>query len=283
MGKACSQNHIDFSKINALFLGMAGVVGESDKKIIRSAVDQIPFKKSIPVEIDHDIRIALAGGLAGKPEGIAVIAGTGSSCYGRNKQGQSWMSGGWGHLLDDYGSGYDIGLKALKAVLRSYDGRNAKTSLTKPVLNKLNINSIPDIMNTVYYNGLNQSGHPMSKEEIAALAPIVFEESDNNDDMALSILSTGAKELALMIKAVMKSLNLKPESTPITYTGGILLNYKLYRDLLLKQIINLIPGSSLTQPQFEPVTGAGLLALQLLNISPNYKIIDNLKFFQLNK
>ncbi len=38
------------------------------------------------------------------------------------------MSGGWGHLLDDHGSGYDIGLNALKAVLRSYDGRNAKTS-----------------------------------------------------------------------------------------------------------------------------------------------------------
>ncbi len=280
--KACSQNHIDFSQIDALFLGMAGVVCETDKKVIRHAVDQLPLKKKISVDIDHDIRIALAGGLAGKAEGIAVIAGTGSSCYGRNKQGQSWMSGGWGHLLDDYGSGYDIGLNAIKSVLRSYDGRSTKTSMTKPLLDKLKINSIPDIMNTVYYGGVNQSGHPMTKEEIAALAPIVFEEANHNDDAALSILNSGTTALAQMIKAVMKSLDLKPKSTSITYTGGILLNYLRYRDLLSEKLDMLIPGSSLTQPQFEPVIGAGLLGLLLLDIPMNQQIIDSLKSFLVN-
>ncbi len=122
-------------------------------------------------------------------------------------------------------------------------------------------------MNTVYYGGINQSGHPMTKEEIAALAPIVFEEANHNDEAALSILNSGTAALALMIKAVMKSLDLIPENTTITYTGGILLNYKRYRDLLSKKLDMFIPGASLTQPQFEPVIGAGLLALQLLNIS----------------
>lgn len=283
LAKACSQKGINSFQIDAFFLGMAGVVSESDKNIIHRAVNQLPLKKNISVEIDHDIRIALAGGLAGKPEGIAVIAGTGSSCYGRNRDGKSWMSGGWGHLLDDYGSGYDIGLNAIKAVLRSYDGRSAETTMTKPLLEILQIDAVPDIMNTVYYNGLNKSGHPMTKEEIATLASVVFEEANNNDDTALAILNSGAAELAQMIKAVMKTLDLKPESTPVTYAGGILSNYEFYRYLLSQQLEVLIPGTSLTHPQFDPVTGAGLLALQLVNNPLSDEILDSLKSFQLNK
>jgi N-acetylglucosamine kinase-like BadF-type ATPase len=40
------------------------------------------------IHVDHDIRIALAGGLSGRP-GIALIAGTGSSCFGMNAAGDA--------------------------------------------------------------------------------------------------------------------------------------------------------------------------------------------------
>lgn len=276
MQLACHEAQISPGSIEAIFLGLAGVVSETDKSKIREAVNLLSFSRDIKIDIDHDIRIALAGGLTGN-EGIALIAGTGSSCYGRTMDGQSWMAGGWGHLLDDYGSGYDIGLNALKAVVQSYDGRGKGTSLTGPVLKSLGINSIPDIMKTVYYDGLNSSGHPMTKEEIASLAPIVFKEALNKDEGSISILKHGASELVKMIKAVMKALDFQAGKVHICYTGGILLNYEFYRDLISDELARALPGATLRQPVLKPISGAALLALELLGTPINNQIIQNLK------
>lgn len=70
----------------------------------------------------------LAGGLEGRP-GIVQIIGTGSSTYGRNAGGESWMAGGRGHLIADEGSGYWLGVAAMRVAVRAYDGRGAPTPL----------------------------------------------------------------------------------------------------------------------------------------------------------
>ncbi len=68
--------------IDTVFVGMGGVISDADAETVRRMLQGLEFKTEILIGIDHDIRIALAGGLGGKP-GIALIAGTGSSCYGR--------------------------------------------------------------------------------------------------------------------------------------------------------------------------------------------------------
>src|SRR5260221_8322336 len=83
--------------VDTVFLGMGGVVSDADSQVIRQMLAGLPFRPGIPIGIDHDIRIALAGGTAGKP-GIALIVGTGSSSFGRNSARQSWRSGGLGLL-----------------------------------------------------------------------------------------------------------------------------------------------------------------------------------------
>ena len=67
--------------------GMAGVVGETDLAHGRSVLIAAGIDPTrIPTGLDHDIRIALAGGLTGR-EGLALIVGTGASCYGRRNDG----------------------------------------------------------------------------------------------------------------------------------------------------------------------------------------------------
>lgn len=58
-------------------------------------------------------------GSGGKLYGIVVISGTGMIAYGYGPNGESARAGGWGPLLGDCGSGYDIGFEVLKAVARS--------------------------------------------------------------------------------------------------------------------------------------------------------------------
>ena len=65
---------------------------------------------------------------------VTVDGGTGSLSRGWAEDGRETGAGGWGCALGDEGSGYWIGMKAMRAVIQEYDNRLDKTLLTKPVL-----------------------------------------------------------------------------------------------------------------------------------------------------
>ena len=67
---------------DAVFLGLGGVTTDEDRATIRSIVREVSLMPRDRIGVDHDLRIALMGGLAGEA-GVVLIAGTGSSCYGR--------------------------------------------------------------------------------------------------------------------------------------------------------------------------------------------------------
>ena len=64
-----------------------------------------------------------------KTGGAVALSGTGSNAF-LVREGQVLSAvGGWGPLLGDEGSGYEIGLNALKAAIYSHDGRRPKSML----------------------------------------------------------------------------------------------------------------------------------------------------------
>ena len=99
--------------------------------------------------LTHDAHIALVGG-AGKQEGVIIISGTGAIAYGINAHGKEARASGWGYLIGDEGSGYDIAIKGLQAVARAADGRDAPTELTDGILNRLGLNEPSDLIRWVY-------------------------------------------------------------------------------------------------------------------------------------
>ena len=65
-----------------------------------------------------------------------TYSGTGSISYCYNKKTNELNRvGGWGYVLGDEGSGYDIGRQALVAIMKSYDGRGKSTQLTEALKN----------------------------------------------------------------------------------------------------------------------------------------------------
>jgi N-acetylglucosamine kinase-like BadF-type ATPase len=95
-------------RLSAAYLGIAGVVVNRDRLLVREMLQGLGLADDASVTIDHDCGTALAGAI-GEGPGVVVIAGTGSSCYGRNESGETWLCGGWGYLLDDLGSSYFLG------------------------------------------------------------------------------------------------------------------------------------------------------------------------------
>ena len=248
----------------SLFLGLAGVVSEKDRTTIHRMIKEIGVLTPQSTYVDHDVRIALAGAL-NMEEGICLIAGTGSSCYGRRKDGKSWRAGGWGALLDDAGGAYQIGLSALKAATQEFDGRGPATTITPKIMSALGIVNPDEIMHRVYVEGL-------CKREIAAFAPLVTKDAEAGDPVAYQILQEGALALAQMAQAVRERLNFQA-NIQIAVAGSVYKYSCLYRKTLTQAIKSKIPEAQITEPKLPPLLGAALLAFD----TADYKLSDKAK------
>ncbi|HPS81896.1 MAG TPA: BadF/BadG/BcrA/BcrD ATPase family protein, partial [Candidatus Limiplasma sp.] len=106
-------------RCTALTVSSAGVSNPDVSSLLGRLLSENGYHERFQLVGDQES--ALYGAVG--PYGAVLVAGTGSICYGRNRQGDTARSGGYGYLVDDEGSGYAIGRDILTAVLRAGDGR----------------------------------------------------------------------------------------------------------------------------------------------------------------
>ena len=131
---------------SAMAIGLAGAREEKDWQGIRTAAARV--WPGIPCHATNDLETALAAApqAMGRDQftrsaaTVVVLSGTGSCCYGRALNGTIAKFGGWGHLLGDKGSGYEIGLRALKAVVYYLDRDAEWSGLGRRLLRALQLN-----------------------------------------------------------------------------------------------------------------------------------------------
>ncbi|MGQ9626976.1 MAG: N-acetylglucosamine kinase [Anaerolineae bacterium] len=241
------------------WLCLAGLDVPADYKVMREAIAQLGLAERF--WLDNDIVGALAGALAGRP-GVVVNSGTGAVAIGRDSQGQQHRADGWGHILGDDGSGYDIGQRAMRAAMRSYDGRGPATLLTDKLIAHLALESLEDLVTKVYVEG-------MSPDQVAALAPLVEEAAQEGDEVARQILRQAGRELAHTALSIMKKLALKGEDAQVATVGGVFTS-SLVREAFEE---GLGQKAKVVEPRFSPLVGAISLALKELGVEPEEKIL----------
>lgn len=265
--KAFASAAIQPAQCKAVFAGMAGVTTASTAVRFEALIRACGFGEA-SIGVDHDIRIALAGGLAGKP-GIALIVGTGSSCYGRDAAGNTCQTGGWGALVADEGSGYDLALHAIIAAVRMADGRMDDAPLRDAVFSWLGISDVSEILRRLYEDGITRT-------EIAAFAPDVVRIAETGDAAAVAVLKRGAEELAQMVEANHRRLPTGP--TPyVAITGGLGTANTLYRVMLEYAIRERVPGVHIAELYMSPTAGAVMLAMQQAGGAITPAILSNLQ------
>ncbi|MCU0512932.1 MAG: ATPase [Anaerolineae bacterium] len=238
----------------SVFFGMAGVTSEQDHQVMGDIAARLGFTGA-HIGIDHDCRIALAGGLSGRP-GIVLIAGTGSSVYGMNAAGTGWRTGGWGHLIGDEGSSYWLGVQALRLAVRAYDGRSAPSSLVAAVLSHLGIADMNAILHRIYVQ-------PFTRTDVAALAPLIFAAHRQGDPHTGPLLAQAVADLAEMVSACARQLHFDREDIcEVTLVGGLLNAGELFTQPLHRALAAAVPNVRITLPELPPVLGAALLALR---------------------
>ena len=238
----------------AAFLGMAATASDEARQRWRKTALELGLAATeTAIGVDHDIRIALAGGLAGRP-GIALIAGTGSSCYGRTAEGTTWQAGGWGSILDDGGGGYWLGLRAVGAAIRAQDGRGPTTALHDRVLARLQVSNLREIVTRLHDGTL-------VRHEMARLAEDVMACAAADDAAAQELLARGAGELAAMVRAVAGKLF--PAAACEVVFAGSTATAPTFAPLITAALACKVPTARVVPAELSPVAGAALLALEL--------------------
>ncbi len=235
----------------AVCLGMAGVDRPEDGRIARTIMRRLGYRSRILVV--NDALLALVAGVDRDP-GIVIVAGTGAIVYGRNVANQAARAGGWGHLLDDEGSGYWIGVQALRAVMRHADGRGPATDLTPRILTHFGVAAASDLVHVVYYRDL-------SRQEIAALSVLVQQSRDAGDGQAREILQAAASELERSASSVTARLGMAGESFTYVLAGGVFRVVPCLVDALTHGLGRVAPQSRVLALEREPAVGAVRLAL----------------------
>ncbi len=251
-----------FPKPDALAIGMAGARAESDRERIRRAAAKVWPK--VPCLATNDLETALmaAGSSAGIKERdiprVLVLSGTGSCFFGRASDGKTAKVGGWGHVLGDKGSGFEIGLRALKAVVYYLDRDGEWSALGQRLLRALQLNEPNELI------GWAQNA---SKTDIASLAVKVFKAAAARDAIATDILKGAAESLAK--DAVTCAGKLTKANAPVQFVlaGSILLRQPKFARTVEESIRKRWKGAIVTPLKRDSVHGALALAQQALPLS----------------
>ena len=228
-------------------LGMAGLGRAEDKEVIGRICDELGISENRI--LTHDAHIALVGGTE-KQYGVIVISGTGAIVYGINADGKEARASGWGYLLGDEGSGYDIAIKGLRAIARAADGRGKPTGLTNRILHRLELNEPSELIRWTY---------AASRDEIARLAEVIFDTAQTTDAVATEIVDAAVDELVCATKRVIKQLAFI-EPFDIVLSGGNLIHQPMFSDKLRHRLVRIQQKASVLLPKHEPAYGAVLLA-----------------------
>lgn len=240
-------------KVAHICIGAAGVSNPSVVGLLEKHVRDNGY--SGPLTITGDQETALYGA-QNAMQGIILIAGTGSICFGVNGKGERHRAGGFGHLIDDEGSGYQIGRDLLSLLVQAEDGRVSDTIIPSLVYAQLGLRTVKEIVGFVYDKNT-------TKKEIAKLAPIMTTACESGDAKALELAERSAIGLYKLVVPVIERLKL--HDRPIAIAGSVLLKSRFVREALERELARSYPLAKLILPIKDASYGAVLLGRSKLN------------------
>ena len=224
--------------------------------LIQHGDAHVPFFSTC-IDADHvicesDIYNIWFGSVRERPAVIS-IAGTGAITYICSLEGHLRVSG-WGPLLGDEGSGYDLGLQALRMACRMYDGREPMEQA---------------FMDTLFAH--YESAHPGellrklnkgdTRSAVADAAKVVFGLYAQGSPAATALLENCAREIESAVRTAIRRDGGEREY-PLILSGGLVREssplYAMLKDRLLQ------PGSGIseiTALQVHPAVASAALAL----------------------
>lgn len=217
-------------KFAAVWAGLAGLHHAHQRKALSDGLEKLlnlsAQKEVLRLTSDSALLSACIGIDDSVDGGIAVISGTGSvaTAFRKDSRGevvQIGRAGGWGPLLGDKGSAFDIGKQALRALLTSVEMSQGTerhlTELESEILAKVG-HSKDELLSGILFSDLQP------KHYISDLAQVVTKLGfrQNSDPQALEILTSAARSVVQLIKPLAQKPICDPSVSCLIFSGALM-------------------------------------------------------------
>ena len=196
--------------------------------------------------------------LAGCDSGVVVLAGTGSFVHVAAPDGRSVHYDGFGPLLGDWGSGYRIGLMAVREAMRARWHVRRATGLREVVFGAFGVRNALEMIPV----GLENPDRCV----IAALANEVDRLANEGDLVAREILETAAADLAATLRDAVETMGLAETRLRMVGMGSVAKRSRIYWEHFCGLAEEVAP---LLEPVLEPLPSAAGVALAILRRFPD--------------
>ncbi len=241
---------------DALDFAFFGLPAYGEDNALLSTLSRLPqqFLRAGTFLCGNDMVCGWAGSLLCR-DGISIVAGTGSICYGE-RHGVTARCGGWGELFSDEGSAYWIACRGLNLFSRMSDGREARGALYDLLKQSLHISEDLDLCAHIF------SRLGGDRARIAQLSKLVTQAAGAGDAQSMVIVDAAARELALMVDATRRQLEFAPaEPVPVSYSGGVFEHVgAMLKDKFTARLRAYSEGYQVAEPALPPALGAALYA-----------------------
>jgi len=228
-------SHPVIEKLTCVIVGPEGVFQEEAEKL----ADIRSFERI------NEGQMALMAG-AGTKWGMLALSGTGSDVF-VPQPGYLGFIGGWGTVLGDEGSGYDLGVWTLRAAIWAHDGRGPKTRILPLLMEAWELTEPWDMVAKVY-------GAKDSRGLVASAARIASKAAHEGDPVALQLYRDAGHQLALLVNTMMKK---HPEGIigPVVVSGGTWKGHPVMFETFCREVQAENPEPEICMPYFEPIIG----------------------------
>ena len=227
--------------------GVSGLTSEeSDAGYLLASAAQHGVRA---VHLAHDSITAYLGAL-GDERGAVVASGTGVVTLAVGRSDIARVDG-WGYLMGDAGSGYWLGRAGLDAVMRAHDGRGVPTALTEVVQA-----DFPDLERAY----IELQSDPERVGRIAAYARPVAEAAAAGDEVAVAIVTAGARELAASVIAGLRRVGEADAAAPRIRAVGGVFGGAVLAEAFSAAVHDVLPTAEVRVAEAHPLDGAAALA-----------------------
>ncbi|MDQ3871805.1 MAG: ATPase [Chloroflexota bacterium] len=244
-------------RFDTVVLGLASIDTPELAALINAHVRSLVEASGVLVTVDVVTNYV---GAVGMRPGTVVAAGTGVIALAVAEAGSFARADGWGYILGDDGSGYDIGRQGLAAALRTIDGRGNFDALREKAERRFG--PLEEVSRRVY-----EATNPVGL--VAGFAPDVAAAAREGDPAAGQIWTAAASEIARTTIAATSRVFRRGASVRVSWTGGLFAEEELLLAPFRERVAGEWPSAELCSPRAGPIAGA--LALARTGPSPLFE------------
>jgi len=218
-----------------------------------------------PIEVVNDTVIGLLAG-ASEGWGVAVVAGTGENCWGRDRQGRIGRVTGKGPHMGEYGGAGTIVYRAVQAVSKEWSRRGPRTALSEMMLEATGAGGMDQLL-----EGLALGWYQVNSDSARRVVRV----AEDGDPVAREILQWSGSELAGLAIGVIRQLDLQDEEFEVVLVGSVFGSSAILLETMQTSVLLAAPGAKFVLLAAPPVIGGVLLGMEAAGL-PSGQLRDRL-------